>query len=98
MKVGLQVFVEKGFINDLRSRRVGIVTNHTGVHPEFGHIVDLFLKEGLRITAIFVPEHGFMGNLPAGVKFDDGEYKGLRVLVFMGSVLNLLRMLCESLM
>lgn len=84
MKVGFQVFVEKGFINDLRSKRIGVVTNHTGVHPELGHIVDLFLKEGLNIVAIFVPEHGFMGNFPAGVRFSDDEYKGVKVYSLYG--------------
>jgi uncharacterized protein YbbC (DUF1343 family) len=84
MKVGLQVFIEEGFINDLRSKRIGVVTNHTGIHPQLGHIIDLFLKEGLEIVAIFVPEHGFMGNFPAGVKFDDSEYKGLKVYSLYG--------------
>lgn len=84
VRVGLEVFIDEGFVNDLKSKRVGIVTNHTGVHPDYGHIVDLFYREGLNLVALFAPEHGFRGDLPAGVGFADHEYAGLRIYSLYG--------------
>ncbi|MGC9165837.1 MAG: exo-beta-N-acetylmuramidase NamZ family protein [Thermoprotei archaeon] len=86
--VGLEVLVEEGFVEDLRSKRIGIVTNHTGIHPEYGHIVDVFREEGLNVVALFAPEHGLQGNFPAGFGFTDYEYHGLTVYSLYGQRLR----------
>nr|WP_242654568.1 DUF1343 domain-containing protein [Symbiobacterium thermophilum] len=62
----------------LRSRRqllsgvrVGIVTNHTGVNSRLESIIDLLAADpGVRVTALFSPEHGIRGDVPAGEKVD----------------------------
>ncbi|MFJ6741962.1 exo-beta-N-acetylmuramidase NamZ domain-containing protein [Streptomyces sp. NPDC091279] len=51
----------------LRGRRVGIVTNPTGVTRDLRHIVDvLHADRRVELTAVFGPEHGFRGTAQAG--------------------------------
>ena len=49
----------------LKNKRVAVMSNHTGMVGE-EHLVDLLVREGIRVTAIFSPEHGFRGNADAG--------------------------------
>ncbi|MEV6049917.1 DUF1343 domain-containing protein [Streptomyces sp. NPDC052107] len=51
----------------LKGRRVGIVTNPTGVTPDVQHIVDVMHADPrVNLTAVFGPEHGFRGTAQAG--------------------------------
>jgi uncharacterized protein YbbC (DUF1343 family) len=45
----------------LAGRRVGLITNHTGVDRELRPAADLLQTAGARIAAFFAPEHGFRG-------------------------------------
>ena len=47
----------------LNGRRVGLVTNQTGVGRDGSSDVDLLLAAGANLTALFSPEHGFRGVL-----------------------------------
>lgn len=49
-----------------RDRSVGLVTNHTGVNRRLVSNVELLLKAGYRLKAIFSPEHGLFGYQPDG--------------------------------
>lgn len=49
----------------LRDKRVAVFSNHTGMVGG-RHLLDLLLAEGIRVTAIFSPEHGFRGTADAG--------------------------------
>jgi uncharacterized protein YbbC (DUF1343 family) len=45
-----------------RNKRIGLVTNHTGVTKE-GTFITKYLKDaGIELTALFSPEHGFTGE------------------------------------
>ena len=58
---GLDVLVESGFA-ELRGKKVGLITNHTGKDRRGRGIVELFGKaEGVELVALFSPEHGFTG-------------------------------------
>ncbi len=47
----------------LRGRRVGLIANPTAVDAELRHAVDLLAaRPGLRLTALFGPEHGVRGD------------------------------------
>ncbi|MFI1766433.1 exo-beta-N-acetylmuramidase NamZ domain-containing protein [Streptomyces sp. NPDC020800] len=51
----------------LAGRRVGIVTNPTGITRDTRHIVDVMHADHrVRLTAVFGPEHGFRGTAQAG--------------------------------
>jgi uncharacterized protein YbbC (DUF1343 family) len=53
----------------LGTRKVGLVVNQTTVLEGGGHLVDTLLGRGVRITAIFAPEHGYRGNVERGKSF-----------------------------
>lgn len=46
----------------LEGRKVGVLTNPTGVLKDQTHIVDSMVAHGARPTAVFGPEHGFRGD------------------------------------
>jgi len=50
----------------LTGRRVGLVTNQAGVARSGVHDVDLLLSAGVRLVALFSPEHGFRGAAEPG--------------------------------
>jgi uncharacterized protein YbbC (DUF1343 family) len=50
----------------LAGRRVGLVTNQAGVDRAGVHAVDLLLRAGVRLVALFSPEHGFRGAAEPG--------------------------------
>ncbi|MET8686391.1 DUF1343 domain-containing protein [Streptomyces sp. NPDC004732] len=51
----------------LEGRRVGVITNPTGVTRDARHIVDvLHADERVDVVAVFGPEHGFRGTAQAG--------------------------------
>jgi uncharacterized protein YbbC (DUF1343 family) len=51
----------------IEGRRVGLVANHTSVDRRLRHAADLLAKApGVKLTAIFAPEHGFRGMAQAG--------------------------------
>ncbi len=53
----------------LGTRKVGLVVNQTTVLESGGHLVDTLLGRGVRITAIYAPEHGYRGNVERGKSF-----------------------------
>ena len=65
VKLGCERLFESE-IDLIRNKRLGIVTNHTGVLPNGTHIVDALQADShITITALFSPEHGIRGNVPA---------------------------------
>ncbi len=70
----------------LKKKRVGIVTNITGVINSTS-IVDTLLKLKVNIKKIFGPEHGFRGNIEAGEKVNSNidAKTGLPIISLYGS-------------
>ncbi len=62
VRPGIEVLLSDS-IHLVRGRRLGILTNQTGVDRAQASDVDLVRRAGLNLTAIFSPEHGFRGNL-----------------------------------
>ncbi len=63
---GIDVLKRDGF-RPLQGRRVGLITNHTGVSREGTSTVELLHKApGVNLVALFSPEHGFQGKLDEG--------------------------------
>jgi uncharacterized protein YbbC (DUF1343 family)/CubicO group peptidase (beta-lactamase class C family) len=61
VRTGLDVLAEDRFAGLLR-RRVGLITNHTGLDREGLRNLDRMLQAGVRVTALFSPEHGITGR------------------------------------
>ena len=53
----------------LKGKRIGVFANQTSVVNNT-NLIDTLLKQGINITKIFSPEHGFRGNADAGAKTD----------------------------
>ncbi|HEX5473412.1 MAG TPA: exo-beta-N-acetylmuramidase NamZ domain-containing protein [Vicinamibacterales bacterium] len=52
----------------LRGKRVGLVTNHTGLARDGATTIDLlFHAKGVSLVSLFSPEHGIRGSLDASV-------------------------------
>jgi uncharacterized protein YbbC (DUF1343 family) len=56
----------------LTGRRIGVLSNPTGVLADRDHIVDSLVAAGVRPVAAFGPEHGFRGSAQAGGS--EGDY------------------------
>lgn len=72
----------------LQGRRVGFITNHTGVDAEGVSAIDrLAQHDGLELVALFAPEHGIRGVAAPGEHVDSGrdERTGLPIHSLYGA-------------
>ncbi len=73
VKTGLDRLVEEEF-KQLRGRKIGLITNRSAVDGRGRWIGDLLTRaEGVRVEALFVPEHGLGADVDRHVK--DGAVK-----------------------
>lgn len=55
------------YLPALKDKRVALLSNHTGVvNGGKEHTLDMLLRNGVDVTVIFSPEHGFRGTADAG--------------------------------
>ncbi|SHM11340.1 Uncharacterized conserved protein YbbC, DUF1343 family [Flavobacterium xinjiangense] len=57
----------------LKGKKIGIVTNQTGILSDKTHLVDFLLGKNIAVKTIFAPEHGFRGTADAGEHVFDGK-------------------------
>ncbi len=68
VKPGIEVLRERGF-DALRGKRVGLITNPTGVDNNLKSTIDILHESPeVNLVALFAPEHGVRGDIPAGQK------------------------------
>ncbi|MFD8227063.1 exo-beta-N-acetylmuramidase NamZ domain-containing protein [Streptomyces massasporeus] len=66
LRTGFERLAQDGY-SLLAGKRVGIVTNPTGITRDARHIVDVMHADPrVDLTAVFGPEHGFRGTAQAG--------------------------------
>lgn len=70
----------------LKNKKVGIVTNQTGILSNKTHVVDFLLEKKITLQTIFAPEHGFRGTADAGEHIVDGKDQktGLSIISLYG--------------
>src|SRR6201996_4698608 len=67
VKLGIDVLEEHQF-DQLKGLRVGLITNATGIDSRGESTVDILRKApGVKLVALFGPEHGVYGSDWAGV-------------------------------
>lgn len=74
VKLGIDVLRESNF-DALRGKRVGLITNPTGVDSRLMSTVDILSSlsaqaAGVELVALYAPEHGVRGDIAAGVKVE----------------------------
>ncbi len=68
---GVEVLA-RDFAGDLAGKRVGILTNPTGVDSNLNSTIDVVRGlKGVKVVRLFSPEHGLRGGYYAGEKVDE---------------------------
>ncbi|MBR3647729.1 MAG: DUF1343 domain-containing protein [Paludibacteraceae bacterium] len=86
VKPGVEVLRDRGF-DVLQGKRIGLVTNPTGVDRQLRSTVDiLFDAPEVNLVALYGPEHGVRGNAHAGdaVSNEKDEKTGLPMYSLYG--------------
>ena len=66
VKPGVEVLFEK-HLDLIRGKRIGLITNPTGVDSHLDNIIERFRNTpGVKLVALYGPEHGVRGNAQAG--------------------------------
>lgn len=67
-QTGIEVLQASGF-ETLKGKRIGLITNPTGVDSELKSTVDILAEaKSVNLVALYGPEHGVRGNFSAGDK------------------------------
>lgn len=86
VQTGIDVLASQGFA-PLRGFRLGLISNHTGQDARGRRTADLLRSApGLRLAALFNPEHGLDGNLDDKVASGAEPESGLPVHSLYGEV------------
>lgn len=66
VRLGNEVLASGGF-KALRGKRIGLITNPSGVNRQLETTIELLRRApGVQLVALFAPEHGVYGDVPAG--------------------------------
>lgn len=69
---GLELFLQN-YTHLVKDKRVGLITNQTGVDTQLTSTIDLLHKDSrINLVALFAPEHGVRGDVRAGIEFSGG--------------------------
>jgi uncharacterized protein YbbC (DUF1343 family) len=84
VRCGIDVLALQGFA-PLKGKRVGLVTNHTGLTRDGVPTIDALHKaEGVTLAALFSPEHGIRGEVDREVSDSRDEATGLPIFSLYG--------------
>ena len=73
VKPGIEVLEESGF-RGLEGKRVGLVTNPSGVDSRLRSTIDILnAAPEVNLKKLFAPEHGVRGDIYAGGRVEDGK-------------------------
>ncbi len=82
VRTGVEVLKQRSF-DVLRGKRVGLITNPTGVDDSMRSTIDiLFEAPGVKLVALFGPEHGIRGDIFAGETVTDSVDAVTKVPVY----------------
>jgi uncharacterized protein YbbC (DUF1343 family) len=83
---GVNVFFEDRYYEALKNKRIGLITNQTGVDWNMRSTVQLFLEHApvLQVVALFSPEHGLNGQKYAAVRVKDDQASDIPVYSLHG--------------
>ncbi len=85
---GIEVLLSDS-LHLIQGKRVGLLTNHSGRDRQGTSTIDLLFKApGVKLTALYGPEHGIRGIAKAGEKISSGvdSATGIKVFSLYGDV------------
>jgi len=86
VRTGIDVLASSGFAS-LVGKSIGVITNHTGIDASGRSTLNVLLHApGVKVRAIFSPEHGLSGNLDEKVSSRKDSSTGLPVYSLYGDV------------
>jgi uncharacterized protein YbbC (DUF1343 family) len=84
-ETGIDVLEAQNFVA-LNGKRVGLITNETGVNAHGRRTIDLLERaDGVKLVAIFSPEHGIAASVDADVANATDSASGLPIYSLYGS-------------
>ncbi|NMH25108.1 exo-beta-N-acetylmuramidase NamZ family protein [Flavobacterium solisilvae] len=85
IKTGADNYV--AYLPLLKDKKIGIITNQTGILSDKTHLVDFLLDKKINVQKIYAPEHGFRGTADAGELIKDGKdtKTGLPIISLYGN-------------
>ncbi len=82
VKTGADLLLSE-YLHLIEGKRVGLVTNHSGVLSDGRHLADaLAATPGVTLAALFGPEHGIRGDAPDGTTIHDSIDQRTQVPVY----------------
>lgn len=82
VRTGLEVALTDS-LRTFAGKRVGLITNHTGVNAAGQRNIDLLFKApGIKLVALFGPEHGIAGVVEGGEKIGAATDSATRLPVY----------------
>ncbi len=86
VETGIDVLVAQNFA-PLKGFRIGLITNHTGLDSRGRRTVDVLRHaEGVKLVALFSPEHGLYGKADENVASTTDPETGLPVYSLYGDI------------
>lgn len=85
--IGAEQLFSKEYEMLIKGKRVGLVTNHTGLLPDGTHLIDaLNDNKDVKLTLLFGPEHGLRGEEDNHVADGVDKKTGLPIISLYGKV------------
>ncbi len=86
VRTGIDMLLEKSVIS-LKNRKIGLITNHTGITRELKSTIEALCETGVDIRALFGPEHGIHGNIQDAIPMPDSvdEKTGIPIYSMFGT-------------
>ncbi|HET8753971.1 MAG TPA: exo-beta-N-acetylmuramidase NamZ domain-containing protein, partial [Salinimicrobium sp.] len=85
--IGAERLLTPEFIDLVKGKRVGLVTNHTGLLPNGKHLIDVLNDHPeVDLTLLFGPEHGLRGEADAHVSNGVDASTGLPIISLYGEI------------
>ncbi|QED38432.1 DUF1343 domain-containing protein [Antarcticibacterium arcticum] len=87
VKIGAEQLFSPEYLNLIKGKCVGLVTNHTGLLPDGTHLIDLLNDhKDVKLTLLFGPEHGLRGEEDTHVADGVDKKTGLPIISLYGKV------------
>lgn len=82
--LGIDTFFKEGYDKKYHEKRIGLISNQTGVDHNLTPTIQVLKKKGMKVVALFSPEHGWSGSGYAFEKIEDGKVENLPVYSLHG--------------